>query len=77
MRELRDVHEWMDFGSYLGIKVERLSAIKMEYSTIQECHLKMLEEWQNDVIPTWSAVVQALKEIGMPRLADDIAHKFG
>ena len=37
----------------------------------------MLEEWQNKVTPTWSAVVQALVEIGMRRLASELAQKHG
>ena len=41
------------------------------------CRIEMLNEWQKKVIPTWSAVVQALVEIGMRRLAAELARKHG
>ena len=37
----------------------------------------MLEEWQNNVTPTWSAVTEALVGIGMRRLASELAQKHG
>ena len=77
MNELHDVNDWITFGLYLGIKIGRLRAIEMECSTIQERRLKMLEEWQNNVTPTWSAVVQALLAIGMKRLASKLAQNHG
>ena len=39
--------------------------------------IEMFEEWQKKVTPTWSAVVQALDEIGMRRLASELAQKHG
>ena len=37
----------------------------------------MFEVWQKKVTPTWSAVVQALVEIGVRRLASELAQKHG
>ena len=57
--------------------MEKLHAIEMERPTIEDRRTMMLEEWQNNVIPTWSAVVQALEGIGMRRLASELARKHG
>ena len=77
VNELQDVNQWVPFGLYLGIKIEILRAIEMECSTIQDRRIKMLEEWQNNTTPTWSAVINALVGIGMKRHASEIAHKQG
>ena len=77
VRELRSVNNWKTFGLYLGIKIEKLNAIEMERPTIDERRTMMLEEWQNNMIPTWSAVVQALVGMGMRRLACNLAQKHG
>ena len=79
VRELRGVNNWKTFGLYLGIKMEKLDAIEMErpIATIEERRTMMLKEWQNNVIPTWSAVVQALEGVGMRRLASELARKHG
>jgi len=79
VRELRSVNNWKTFGLYLGIKIEKLNAIEMErpFATIEERRTMMFEEWQNNVIPTWSAVVQALVGMGMRRLASNLAQKHG
>ena len=75
--ELHEVNDWVTFGLYLGIKIWRLRAIEKECQTIGERRTQMLEEWQNNEIPTWSAVVQALVGIGMRRLASEIAQTHG
>ena len=77
MRELQGVNNWIPFGLYLGIKIQKLNAIELECPTIEGRRIKMLEQWQNNVIPTWSAVVQALVGIGMRRLASELARKHG
>ena len=67
----------MPFGLYLGIKMPKLQSIKVDCATVAECRLQMLSEWQKNVAPTWSAVVQALMGIGMGRLAYDLAQEHG
>ena len=37
----------------------------------------MFEEWQKKMTSTWSAMVQALDDIGMRRLASELAQKHG
>ena len=77
MKELQDVNDWVTFGIYLGVKMPKLEAIKADYSTTGERRTQMLNEWQKNVIPTWSAVVQALAGTGMRRLASELAQKHG
>ena len=67
----------MSFGLNLGFEVEELQTIEANYPTLQRRHLEMLNEWQKKVMPTWSAVVQALVDIGMRRLASELAQKHG
>ena len=55
----------------------KLQSIKVDCSTLAECRIQMLNEWQKNVAPTWSAVVQALMGIGMGRLAYDLAQEHG
>ena len=64
-------------GFYLGIKLPELKIIEASYPNLQRCRLEMFEKWRNSVTPTWSAVVQALVEIGMRRLAAELAQKHG
>ena len=75
--ELQEVNDWVTLGLYLEIKMWRLRAIEEECLTIGKRRTQMFEEWQKKVIPTWSAVVQALVGIGMRRLASELAQKHG
>ena len=75
--ELQEVNDWIPFGLCLGIKVWKLEAIETEYSKLGRRRTQMLVEWQKNVTPTWSAVVQALVQIGMRHLAFEIAQKHG
>ena len=77
MSELQDVNDWLLLGLYLGIEMPRLEAIKANFPTLGERRIQMLNEWQKKVTPTWSAVVQALGEIEMKRLASELAQKYG
>jgi len=75
--ELQDVIDWIMLGLYLGIKLSELKIIEANYPTQQRRRLEMFEKWRNSVTPTWSAVVQALVEIGMRPLAAELAQKHG
>ena len=67
----------MTLGLYLGIKMHKLEEIEENHQKLAKCRTQMLNEWQNNVTPTWSAVVQALVGIGMRRLAYQLAQKHG
>ena len=75
--ELHDVIDWIPFGLYLGIRLPELKTIEANYPTLQRRRIEMLQEWQNNATPTWSAVIEALVGIGMRRLASDLAQKHG
>ena len=77
MNELKEVNNWKDFGLNLGIDSSRLEAIEKECPTIGERRTQLFTDWQKQVVPTWSAVVNALLAIGMRRLASKIAQKHG
>ena len=76
--ELKKVIDWIPFGLNLGLKMEELKTIEANYpNDLQRRRIEMLEEWQKKVTPTWSAVVQALMDIGKRRLASELAQKHG
>ena len=77
VNELQDVNNWIPFGLCLGIRMPKLESIKVDCQTLAERRIQMLNEWQKNVTPTWSAVVQALAETGMRQLASDLAQKHG
>ena len=75
--QLSTVNQWYLLGIYLGLPLSTLDAIKTDYADTKQCRTQMLIEWQNHVIPTWSAVVKALMGIGRERLASHLAAKYG
>ena len=77
MSELQDVIDWIPFGLHLGIKMPRLESIKADCPTLDERRIQMLNEWQKNVTPTWSVVVETLANMGMRQLASDLAQKHG
>ena len=77
VNELQDVIDWMSFGLHLGIKRPKLESIKVHCRTLAESRIQMLNEWQKNMTPTWSAVVQALAAIERRQLASDLAQKHG
>ena len=77
MRELQEVNDWITLGLYLGIKMSKLEEIEEDYPKLARCRTQMLQEWQNNVTPTWSDVIQALVGIGKRHLAYELAQKYG
>ena len=76
--ELHEVIDWIPLGLHLGIKLPELKIIEANYpKDLKMCRIKIFKEWQKNVNPTWSAVVQALVGIGMRRLASELAQKHG
>ena len=77
MNELKRVNDWIPLGLNLGVEISTLEAIERERITIGERRTQMLNEWQKQATPTWSAVIQALVKMGMRRLAIQLAQKKG
>ena len=74
---LSGVNDWIPLGLNLGVEISTLKAIERERITIGERRVLMLNEWQKQVPPTWSAVIQALVKMGMRHLATQLAQKKG
>ena len=77
VNELTEVNNWIPLGLSLGLKISTLEAIERERITIGDCRIQMLIAWQRQEAPTWSAVVQALVNMGMRHLASQLARKHG
>ena len=77
VHELQEVNDWVTLGLYLGIKMSKLQEIEEDHPNLARRRIQMLQEWQNNVTPTWSPVVQALVGIGKRRLAYELAQKHG
>ena len=71
------MNDWIPLGLNLGVEISTLEAIEREHITIGERRTQMLNEWQKQVTPTWSAVLQALVKMGMRYLAIQLAQKKG
>ena len=77
MNELKRVNDWIPLGLNLGVEISTLEAIERERITIGERRTQMLNEWQKQATPTWSAVIEALVKMGMRSLAIHLAQKQG
>ena len=77
VNELKRVNDWIPLGLNLGVEISTLEAIERERITIGERRTQMLNEWQKQAPPTWSAVIQALVKMGMRHLATQLAQKKG
>lgn len=76
--ELKDVDDWFELGVYLGVPDNKLREIQQDchYMDIEECKMEMILLWRQLNIPTWSAIVNALAEIGQHKIALEIASKY-
>ena len=73
--------DWQDIGIELGLKVADLDAIeKNNHGNVEKCFSKMLTLWlrRANPPPTWSAMIEALKEpaVGFEDLAEQVESKF-
>ena len=73
--------KWLDIGLELDLNITDLDAIDAEHhGDIGSCFMKMLTLWlkQVDPPPTWSAMIDALKEpiIGFKHLGEEVERKF-
>ena len=76
--ELKDVDDWFELGVYLGVPDHKLREIEQDcrYMDVEECKMEMILHWRQMTIPTWSAIVNALAEIGQHKVALEIASKY-
>ena len=79
-KELQDVSNWYGLGLHLDIKPTELENIKYndKLRSPVESRMEMLSVWMKKLPePSWSRVVKALMEMGLERLARNIARKYG
>ena len=86
MKDVRDAIwdarcDWQDIGIELGLKVTDLDVIEQNNPrNVDKCFSKMLTLWLRrvDPLPTWSAMVAALKKpaVGFEDLAEQVENKF-
>ena len=76
--ELKEVEDWFELGVYLGVPDYKLREIEQDcrYMDVEECKMEMILLWRQMTIPTWSAIVNALTEIGKHKRALEIASKY-
>lgn len=77
LSELKEVDNWFDLGVYLKVPDHKLREIGQDYSDVEECKIEMILLWRQQSSPTWPAIVNALSDIGMHKLAVKIAEKYG
>jgi hypothetical protein len=76
--ELKDIDDWFELGVHLGVPDNKLREIEQDclYGDAEECKMEMILLWRQLTIPTWSALVNALAEIGQRKIALEIASKY-
>ena len=67
---------WHPLGLFLRIPLDELNAIKATEHDVLNQTIQMLERWYANKHPTWSALCQALREVGHPSLADRISAQY-
>ena len=71
--------EWFQFGIHLGIPHYRLSIIKADNQSVENCKVAMFRWWLDNYYleAKWSTIVQALVKAGKGALAHKIALDYG
>ena len=67
------------FGVVLGVPVPQLKKIESSYSQkeLERCKIDMLQFWlDNNVLPLWNEIVQALEQTDQLALASQIKHDY-
>ena len=72
--------DWEDIGLFLGLGPGQVDIIKTDNpSDCQDCFREMIKVWfkqQVDPPPSWSAIVEALDDLGHNSLAQNLRDKY-
>ena len=75
---------WREFGTYVHVEPAIMDRIDgNNKSNVGACMLQLVENWlgrdngTGDLPRTWKTVVQAVKNTGKERLAEQLAEKYG
>ena len=77
LNELKEVDDWFELGVYLNVPENKLREVGKDCSDTEECKIEMLLLWRQVCLPTWTSIAMALSQIGMHKLAVEIADKYG
>ena len=75
--------QWREFGTFLHIERAILDSIDTNKSNVGDRMLQLVEKWLDhdngtgDLPRTWKTVVQAVKNTGKGRLAEELAQRYG
>ena len=71
------VNEWRRLGLELGVPHSTLETIKYNHPTdVEACKMKMVEQWLKQPHPLWCSLVEALNEIGLKFIANQISENY-
>ena len=78
MEDLRDVDQWQDLGSALGVSQSKMDDIQLRHGdNTTECQRDILNEWMvANPQCKWGDLVFALQKIGKNHTANNIARKY-
>ena len=82
LRELQPTvaNRWKDIGVMLRIPVDRLAIIQADHnsSDCSSCMREMLRHYLQQItpLPSWDAVVEALKSLELDHVAEHIRSKY-
>ena len=75
--------KWREFGVYLHVQPTVMDKIEQNKSNVGDRMLQLVEKWLcredgTGILPrTWTTVVQAVKDTGNGRLAEQLAEQYG
>ena len=80
LKELKQVaSKWENTGVMLGIEIGILNNIKADNSrSCEDCLREMLKVWLKEIDPppSWPGIVEALEEVGEPKLARELKQRY-
>ena len=71
--------KWENIGIMLDLEQGQLNTVKADHGSDSESYLRgMLQVWLSQVepLPTWSAMAQAIENVGHPDLAKHLRTKY-
>ena len=70
-------HLWYRLGIYLGLSVNKLKQIQQDTRSTEDALTEMFQAWlMTDVKATWNKLYDALEELQLGVLANEIKDKF-
>ena len=70
------VSEWFRLGLELRVPASTLEAIEYDHrGDVETCRRKMVQEWLKQPCSSWCSLIEALKRVGLERVADEISRE--